>query len=93
MRQRLSISRVTPRQKVPRSAASAYPLFPLVTDVGPEGLQLRPAHLVVGQEGRFDRRRVRRCLLQPGGPPLFLDPVDPVDRRPADPPSSAPATR
>jgi hypothetical protein len=56
-----------------------------VTHVGPEGIQLGAAHLVVGQQQRFELFHVGGRFQQPGRHRLFFDPFDPMDPPQADP--------
>jgi hypothetical protein len=49
--------------------------------LSPEGVELRPAQLVVSQEGFFDLLHLRRDLGEPGVDRILLDRVPSVRRR------------
>ena len=78
-RRRVSMSMTVPRRKVPRSSCSGCPLFPFVTRIRPQGIQLRTRQVVMGQQGGFDRFPMPGGLYQPVQNRLFLDPFDAVN--------------
>jgi hypothetical protein len=50
-----------------------------VSDIGPESVELRAAHLVIAQQHLFDLLHLWPGLGQPGADSLFLDAFDAMD--------------
>jgi hypothetical protein len=69
----VSISRAVPRQKLPRSGSSGWPLFPFVTYIRPYGIKLHTGQMMVSQQQRLDLFHTTGSFAEPIHNRLFFD--------------------